>query len=541
MECCSSPLCNNKGCSQSGYPSNRGPICFDCQNISDPTLCDKLKVCEVNQACYLQKEVESGNLHYTYSCINKQACTSSVDIFGKRNIDGCSKCCLTDLCNIQCDGIPSSLTTLKTTTSNPTQLQTYTGNIGREFLILFMRNRAGSTGNLSIYITTENETEVTITSSPNLDTNLKSSVDKTFNITSESLITLPLDLQCEYMKIEPKGIFVRTTEVSNVTIFDSLNDGTSDGTLIIPTNKLSTKYLVSSTEPFDTSMDLSQFALLPLHDRTKITITLKMKKTSSITLLGNTYGDGDTVLLNLDRLETFQIGHTTDLSGTFISATKPIAVFSGNRCHRWSDLSNDCSHMLTELPPANELDNDYVIPSLHHNKETLLQVISENQTFINCSIGLHSALRWHSNASEFKDISYNELTLLVSEKPILVVGFGMGFNSNNSHMTVIPGVNQYVNYYKITVPDGYTENFMTVIIPIDSEYNLRINGGDAFKHKLVKIEHGGVGKIFYQIFTFQVEMGTYVITTTDHSTFGLIVYGHRTHDGYAFAGNVVLP
>ncbi|XP_062591588.1 uncharacterized protein LOC134253092 [Saccostrea cucullata] len=102
MECCSSPLCNNKGCSQSGYPSNRGPICFDCQNISDPTLCDRLKVCEVNQACYLQKEVESGNLHYTSGCINKQACTSSVDIFGKRNIDGCSKCCLRDLCNIQC-------------------------------------------------------------------------------------------------------------------------------------------------------------------------------------------------------------------------------------------------------------------------------------------------------------------------------------------------------------------------------------------------------------------------------------------------------
>lgn len=31
-----------------------------------------------------------------------QACTSSVDIFGKRNAEHCSKCCPSDLCNVNC-------------------------------------------------------------------------------------------------------------------------------------------------------------------------------------------------------------------------------------------------------------------------------------------------------------------------------------------------------------------------------------------------------------------------------------------------------
>lgn len=34
-----------------GYPavSTRGPVCFDCQQVSNPMLCDKIRVCETNQ------------------------------------------------------------------------------------------------------------------------------------------------------------------------------------------------------------------------------------------------------------------------------------------------------------------------------------------------------------------------------------------------------------------------------------------------------------------------------------------------------------
>uniref|UniRef100_K1QLT8 Uncharacterized protein n=1 Tax=Magallana gigas TaxID=29159 RepID=K1QLT8_MAGGI len=49
LECCSSDICNNKGCGQYGYPSARGPVCFDCPQVSDPALCDTIKVCDQNQ------------------------------------------------------------------------------------------------------------------------------------------------------------------------------------------------------------------------------------------------------------------------------------------------------------------------------------------------------------------------------------------------------------------------------------------------------------------------------------------------------------
>ncbi|XP_062573944.1 uncharacterized protein LOC134235796, partial [Saccostrea cucullata] len=120
MKCCSSHLCNNQGCGQPGYPLSRGPVCFNCPQVSDPMLCDKLKVCELNQACV--------------------SSLSSVDIIGKRNIEKCSKCCQEDLCNNQYfdmfSSMSSTTTTLKTTTpadstmrptnSMSTTQQTYT-------------------------------------------------------------------------------------------------------------------------------------------------------------------------------------------------------------------------------------------------------------------------------------------------------------------------------------------------------------------------------------------------------------------------------
>ncbi|XP_062591587.1 uncharacterized protein LOC134253091 [Saccostrea cucullata] len=333
MECCSSHLCNNQGCGQPGYPLSRGPACFDCPQVSDPMLCDKLKVCELNQACYLQRELEFGDVYYTSRCIDNHACVSSVssvDIIGKRIIEKCSKCCQEDLCN-------------------------------------------------------------------------------------------------------------------------------------------------------------SQY-----------------------------------------------------LSGTLISSTKPLAVFSGNRCQRWVGLSNDCSHMVTQLPPISKLDSLYVVPPFYNNRKTLIQVISLNQTFVNCSIG-QNVSRWHLNAQQYKNLEVtNEITALISKLPVLVTGFGMGNGGFNSYLTVIPGVNQFVDYYKITVPAGYMENFISVIIPEESANNIRINGSTSYQYKIVYQNNAVVGKTF-NVRTFEVKSGAWVLNTTDRSKFGLIVFGHRTQDGYGFAGNFVLP
>nr|XP_022310031.1 uncharacterized protein LOC111115546 isoform X4 [Crassostrea virginica] len=114
LECCSTDLCNSKGCGKPGYPLTRGPACFDCQQISKPMLCDQISICDQNEECYLQREYEFDDVYYSSRCINKHTCALNPEVFGKRNTDHCSHCCSTDLCNNKCSN--SSLQTNATTT-----------------------------------------------------------------------------------------------------------------------------------------------------------------------------------------------------------------------------------------------------------------------------------------------------------------------------------------------------------------------------------------------------------------------------------------
>ncbi|XP_061180629.1 IgGFc-binding protein-like [Saccostrea echinata] len=540
MECCSSHLCNNQGCGQPGYPMTRGPACFDCQQVSDPMLCDKIKVCEINQVCYLQKEMEFGDVLFASSCINKHACTSDVDIFGKRNLQSCSRCCLADLCNNECGDLAfpsststSSLASTTTVTPSTTQAPRSMGSRGREFFTLFMKNYR-ALRNLTVYITTNNETTVKILTSPHLNANIQS----VFNFTSNFKLDLPLNLDCEYFTVEPKGLILQTSELSSVTIFDSFYLTSNDGTLIIPTQKLSNKYIVSSTDPHYTDSDYySQFAIGALYNRTNVEIIFKFKHNTPLTIQGKSYRDGDIFTVMLERFDTLQIAHTTDLSGSFITSTKPIAVFSGNRCQ---DLKDGCSHMVTQLPPTTEIDTQYIIPPFYHNAGTLIQVLSENRSSITSSVG-SSVSNFHLNEKGYKNIEVtsNVTTVIESDHPVLVTAFGMGI-PYHPYVTVVPGVHQYLDYYKIIVPAGYEENFICVIVSSQSLNSLRINGFSVSHYTSVYQSALTLTKHF-SIRTFKVQSGTFVLSTTDASQFGLFVYGHRHADGYGFAGNFVHP
>ncbi|XP_061180628.1 IgGFc-binding protein-like [Saccostrea echinata] len=285
----------------------------------------------------------------------------------------------------------SSLASTTAATQSTNQAARPMGSRGREFFILFMRNFPSAIGNLSVHITTNNETTVKVLTSPSLDTDFKSVIH--FN--SNFKLGPPLNLVCEYSTVEQKGLILQTSELSTVTIFDSYYTYSNDGALIIPIQKLSNKYIVSSTEPYTTSRNYySQFAIGALYNRTNVEIIFKLKHNTPLTMQGKSYRDGDIFVVTLERFDTLQIGHVTDLSGSFITSTKPIAVFSGNRCVNLKSLG--CSHMVTQLPPTTEIDTQYIIPPFYNNAGTLIQVLSENRSSINSSVG-SSVSNFHLN------------------------------------------------------------------------------------------------------------------------------------------------
>ncbi|XP_061195735.1 ficolin-1-like [Saccostrea echinata] len=109
VECCDGNACNSHGCKSKDYPATRGPICFSCQQTTDPSLCRTIRVCNEDEVCHLHEIHEFGERFFSSMCLQRQICDAynPGSLFGrKRFVHTCSMCCGTDLCNHNCGRLP---------------------------------------------------------------------------------------------------------------------------------------------------------------------------------------------------------------------------------------------------------------------------------------------------------------------------------------------------------------------------------------------------------------------------------------------------
>lgn len=111
-----------------------------------------------------------------------------------------------------------------------------------------MQNQESANGSLLVDITTADTSYMHVTSSPKLNQTMKVIIDRNLLFTSYANFTFPFDMACHESVTEYKAVIIRTTELTGVTSFDSYDPFTNDGTLVIPTHKLSTEYLVSAID-----------------------------------------------------------------------------------------------------------------------------------------------------------------------------------------------------------------------------------------------------------------------------------------------------
>ena len=101
-----------------------------------------------------------------------------------------------------------------------------------------------------------------IASSSQLQSTIKSTIERNYDFNSDITIYFPNSLTCDYFTKKSKAVLLTTTTLSTVVIFDSDDIYTTDGTIIIPTRKLSTTYIISTAD------GASQFAVGSMHSET---------------------------------------------------------------------------------------------------------------------------------------------------------------------------------------------------------------------------------------------------------------------------------
>ena len=401
-----------------------------------------------------------------------------------------------------------------------------------------MTDGASSTKN--IYITSENGVQINISTSEYLISSLKSQIDRVVEIPSNEHIIVPAEMELTSFKIETKAILIETSDdVFVITHIDG--DASVGSTTQIPIHKLSTKFVVI-TGPVIYSKN--KIAVAAIEDNTTIAITLKMWHRINITMNGKIYQNNDVFNITLNRLETYQIEHNTDFTGSVIDSSKPIAAFSGTACKKLESVTT-CEYFFEQLPPVVSLDREYIVPPNPYDSETGVVITAVNNTNLTYFIDptQSDAFLLNEYTSIGTLISSNQPCVVQSENPVLVTAFGLHYTSSElgvSSVTVVPGIHQYLDYYKIVVPTGYDHNYVSIMIKYAAIDSFRINGTTMNRYPVTFEDNVTVGNIKYYVRTLQVTDGELTASTVDGERFGLMVTGGTNHEAYGFSGNYAL-
>ena len=431
----------------------------------------------------------------------------------------------------------------------------FKGSQGKSYVVLFMRNidepteTSSGTRRAQIYIASIKKTNVKLSSSAALTKELKSTIDQTvsMNANSEKVVTVSHEILVNDSVVEDNAIILETSEVTSV--FALNHDGyISDSTLVLPIDRLGTEYVISSTEPHNRLVPdyNSQVAFAAVSDRTRVSLKLKLMKGQIVTYKGKGYQDGSTIIVDLDKYQTFQLSHNGDLTGSLVTSKKPVAVFSGNRCNKLNSYGY-CSHLVEQMPPTESLDTIYIVPPHVDRSGTMVRVVSVNtgSTAFSITKGTSKISKSIGTYGNFDiKVSGKQVVVVEAKNKVLVLSFGLAARRSRNgdpYMTMIPGINQYIHQYHVSVPQGFEDNYFAIIVKKSSKASLRINN-DIISTKNIELETPvTVGSVDYVVLTVKVQPGVHRVETTDQSRFGLTVYGHGHDDGYGFAANILGP
>lgn len=243
-----------------------------------------------------------------------------------------------------------------------------------------------------------------------------------------------------------------------------------------------------------------------------------------------------------------------DLSGSWISASEPIAVVGGHDCATVPANKMACDHIEESIPPLNTWGKSVVVaaPQAVTGAATangkadvqLVRIVSgaDNNTLTFdppiAAVGVPVLSKGQVLELPLGNGSYH----ISATGPILVGQYMAGgdqvdpLNSGTINSKGDPSfgmavpISQYRKDYVFLIPDSYTYNFVSVIAPKDAV--LALDG------QPVTATFAPIGSSGYGVARIKVKGGNHTIT--GDVGFGLLVYGYAAYTSYMYPGGLNL-
>ncbi len=399
-----------------------------------------------------------------------------------------------------------------------------TDSSGTDFWLTFPQNY-NTTPSLQLFVTSDTDT-TGIVSIPGL------SFTQDFSTTARMVTAITIPAAAELVtsdQVENLGIHV--TSDAPVTVY-GLNriPYTTDAYLGLPTGILGTEYLTLGYKNQDDGGG-SEFALVATQDGTTVTIV------PAATTGSHTAGTPYTV--SLSQGQTYQLQDQTpddDLSGSIVTADKPVAVFAGHVCANIPLGYNYCDHIVEEMTPTQAWGKDFVtVPLATRTKGDTFRILADiDDTHVSINGTQVATL----DRGEFWEQIVTGLAQITADQPVLVAQYSNstsydGVTSDPFEM-LIPPYEQWLTSYTVTTPNsGFTINYINVAAPSAAVGTITLDGAPIPVSRFTPIGSSGFSGA-----QLPVSLGAHSLAST--FPFGVTVYGFATDDSYGYPGGFSL-
>lgn len=395
---------------------------------------------------------------------------------------------------------------------------------GTDFWLMFNGNLGTST--LSLFITGDTPATGTV-AIPGLG------FSAPFSVTPGTVTTVTLPAAAAVTTVntvEAKGIHVTSDE--EVTVY-GLNrvQFTTDAFLGLPTDILGTDYITLGYRNVNI-VNANQFGIVAAQDNTTVTIT------PTVTTSGHAAGVPFNVMLN--QGQTYQLRDTnaspSDLSGTPISADKPIAVFGGHQCANIPQGFVACDHIVEQMTPTSTWGQSFVTVPLatRTGGDTFRVLASADVT----SVFVNGAMVATLNRGQIYENVLTAASTITADKPVMVAQYSNSSSFDNvtsdPFEVLIPPFEQFLPGYTITTPaTGFATNFVNVAAPAGAVGAITLDGAPIPAGDFTPI--GASGFSGAQV---PITLGSH--TLAGPLPFGVTTYGFASFDSYGYPGGLAL-
>lgn len=349
----------------------------------------------------------------------------------------------------------------------------------------------------------------------------------------------------------PQGAYhIRATRPVTVYQFNPLDytDGTAysytnDSSLLLPVNALGRSYVVAAWPPYLYAGHPypSMTTIVGTADDTTVTVTTRARAGGGTLGFFEAGVSRDVVIGRGDALEL--LSGTGDLTGSIVTADKPVAVFGGHYATNIPENVSSQDHLEEQLFPVETLSNSYVVtapavPLMPDGRQRFIRIVAaQDQTVVDSDPPLPGLPTTLAQVGDFVEIPEQVGDFLITaDKKILVAEYMVGQNAGGDMgdpaMTLAVATDQYRTSYLFHAPTNYEASYVNITAPTGVTVTLDGTDITAF----TPIGASGYGAVRVEL--DDGNEGNHLISSDE--PFGITVYGYGHATSYWYPGGLDL-